>query len=165
MIVRDIPGYEGRYTVDENGNVYSLRRKKYVAHKIDKDGYHEVGLYKPESGQKWFRVHGVVLLAFVGPRPHGCHIDHIDCDIDNNNISNLRYVTPKENIHHSIAVGHHGSVRNSKAVIAIDSNGVERRFVSINEASRQMHTVSPNILACLQGRTKHACGYSWRYAE
>jgi len=165
MIAKEVPGYEGRYTVDEDGNVYSICRKRFLAHKIDKDGYHEVGLYKPENGQKWFRVHAVVLAAFVGPRPDGCHIDHIDCVITNNNLHNLRYVTPKENIHHSINEGHHNSLRLSKSIIATDCNGVEYKFASIREASRQLHTVAPNISSCLRGLTKHACGYSWRYAD
>lgn len=163
-ISKNIPGYIGRYIVDEDGNVYSIRKKKYIAHKIDKDGYHQVGLYRPEDKQKWFRVHALVLLAFVGPRPEGCHIDHIDCNIDNNNIHNLRYVTPKENIRHSINVRHHRSVYSAKPVIAIDDSGEEFRFTSINEASRQTGILAQCISGCLQKKHKTAGGYSWKYA-
>jgi len=35
---------------------------------------------------------------FVGPRPEGLVIDHIDRDRLNNIVSNLRYVTQKENM-------------------------------------------------------------------
>lgn len=46
-------------------------------------------------------IHHLVAYAFLGERPDGMHIDHIDRNPKNNNISNLRYVTPKENLYNS----------------------------------------------------------------
>ena len=43
------------------------------------------------------RVHALVMEAFVGSRPDGYLIDHIDHQRTNNRLSNLRYATRSEN--------------------------------------------------------------------
>lgn len=43
-------------------------------------------------------IHGLVAEAFLGPRPEGYQVDHKDGNRSNNHISNLEYVTAKENI-------------------------------------------------------------------
>lgn len=45
-------------------------------------------------------VHSLVAEAFLGPRPYGYDIDHIDGNKLNNNASNLRYVTHEDNMKH-----------------------------------------------------------------
>ena len=43
------------------------------------------------------KVHRLVYMTFVDEIPEGMQIDHIDGDASNNNLDNLRCVTPKEN--------------------------------------------------------------------
>lgn len=43
----------------------------------------------------------LVAKCFIGDRPDGLVIDHIDRDPLNNNVSNLRYITQKENVWNS----------------------------------------------------------------
>jgi hypothetical protein len=48
--------------------------------------------------EKTFGVAGLVLLAFVGPKPEGMVIRHFpDRNIENNCLENLSYGTPKQN--------------------------------------------------------------------
>ena len=55
------------------------------------------------KGRKVFKfVHELVLEAFVGPRPRGCQCDHINGYREDNNVENLRWVTPWENIRNPI---------------------------------------------------------------
>ncbi|NIH98089.1 hypothetical protein FHU31_005095 [Mycolicibacterium fluoranthenivorans] len=54
---------------------------------------------KSGERQRRIKVHHLVLLAFVGPRPPGLHALHCDDDPLNNHLSNLRYGTPSENQH------------------------------------------------------------------
>lgn len=42
-------------------------------------------------------VHSVVYEAFVGAIPKGMHVDHIDDNPTNNDISNLQVLTPRQN--------------------------------------------------------------------
>lgn len=55
---------------------------------------------KHENGKETYvLMHHEVMYAFVGDRPNGMLIDHLDGDTTNNNLSNLKYVTPRENNH------------------------------------------------------------------
>ena len=47
-------------------------------------------------------IHTLVAEAFIGERPKGYVIDHIDTDIYNNRADNLRYVTIKENLNNPL---------------------------------------------------------------
>ena len=58
-----------------------------------------------------FLLHRLVAEAFLGPRPPGLDIDHIDNDPANCAAANLRYVTTQDNIKKSITNGHRGKSR------------------------------------------------------
>ena len=45
----------------------------------------------------------MVAEYFIGPRPEGYVIDHIDGNYLNNKADNLRYVTQKENMNNEIS--------------------------------------------------------------
>jgi len=108
-IWKDVPGYGGLYRVSNLGRVRSLDmeivRKDGVeyTHKgrlLDLGGkngnYLRVTLCK-DGCKKYLRVHQLVLITFVGPRPdgmEGCHNDGIKT---NNKTQNLRWGTPGEN--------------------------------------------------------------------
>lgn len=107
---RPIPGYEGRYCVSDLGNVMSM---SYMGTGLPgllafskSRGYLSIDL---QTGpiKKRFVVHRLVALAFIGPRPEGQHINHIDGVKTNNAASNLEYVTPSENQKHSFKIGLH----------------------------------------------------------
>jgi vacuolar-type H+-ATPase subunit I/STV1 len=111
-IWKPIPQYEGYYEVSNLGNVKSIekivefnhwitnkRHKKLNKEKILKPnnvkGYLCVGLYKNNMG-KYFRVNRLVALAFLGQSE--LQVDHIDNDKTNNKLSNLQYLSCKENL-------------------------------------------------------------------
>jgi hypothetical protein len=83
-----------KYEIDTNGVVYNsntgnamrgttiTRKNRYVKVHLDK-----------------FRlVHVLVMGTFVGTKPAGCTIDHIDGNRYNNALSNLEYVTHSTNV-------------------------------------------------------------------
>jgi hypothetical protein len=93
--IRDFP----RYEVSNIGRIRRLKRNKmynYLKCHTSKNGYIQVCLRK-NNKKTTKNVHRLVLEAFVGPCPEGKQCDHIDRDRGNNNVTNLRWVTPKEN--------------------------------------------------------------------
>ena len=114
---RDIPGYEGLYQVSDSGRVRSLDRyieysngklvfykSKIIKQSEDKHGRMVLGLYKNKNRKNYF-VHSLVALAFIGERPKDHVVAHCDGNNKNNDLSNLRYDTVREN---SIDVFRHG---------------------------------------------------------
>lgn len=88
------------YLISNLGNVKTVngKPKKIV---YDNKGYGRVELWKNNKGRK-FRVHRLVAETFI-PNPLGKEqVNHIDGNKKNNCVSNLEWVTPKENIRHAI---------------------------------------------------------------
>jgi hypothetical protein len=114
---KSIPGYEGLYEVSDQGRVKSLLRKilRKTGHwhtvperimKHNKSGgrnrqYCSIGLSLSGEVKYWY-VHHLVLLAFRGERPTNMEVNHIDGNHANNVLSNLEYVTKRENVQHAI---------------------------------------------------------------
>lgn len=97
MIQRDIIGFEGLYQITDEGQVYSMKSKKYLKPKRDKDGYLLVNLYK--DGKQYTRkIHRLVAFAFIDNPEGKKEVNHIDYQRDNNCVSNLEWVTRKENV-------------------------------------------------------------------
>ena len=77
--------------------------ERYLTPRAVKDGngrlsYLSVG---NGTGRTWFgsgAVHHLVAEAFLGPRPDGYVVDHIDGNVKNNRAVNLRYVTTSHNL-------------------------------------------------------------------
>jgi hypothetical protein len=114
---RDVPGFRGCYRVSSRGRVHSLTRRarfkdghtqavrgKLLRPKTDRGGYRRVVLWKDGVGTTC-KVHHVVLLAFVGPRPPGTECRHLDGDPANNGWRNLAWGSHKENTADAIAHG------------------------------------------------------------
>jgi hypothetical protein len=91
----DIPDFSN-YTIDENGNVYNKRLKRFLKPSLDKDTYKIVFLVSDDK-KKLMKVHRLVALTFI-PNPNNLPlIDHIDRNKSNNNITNLRWASHCEN--------------------------------------------------------------------
>lgn len=118
-IWKDIPDYEGFYKVSSFGRVKSISRvintcygSKRVTNErimnsvIDNTGYPSVRLHKEGRG-KTIRIHRLVALVFIPNLDNKKCIDHIDTDRTNNNVSNLRWATPKENANNCLSVVKH----------------------------------------------------------
>lgn len=91
--------------VSSDGRVFSVRRDirsshlkcGYVAAPLEHSTYLSKGYKCVRLNRKTFQVHQLVAKAFIGECPEGKQVDHIDRNRLNNDVSNLRYVTPSEN--------------------------------------------------------------------
>jgi len=88
------------YEISNLGNCRKLLKTgEYITIKgsIQNSGYRYFQLQRNKKRLNYL-FHHLVMEHFVGPRPEGLVIDHIDRDRLNNIVSNLRYVTQKENM-------------------------------------------------------------------
>ena len=93
----DIIGYEGIYKIYEDGRVWSNYYNKFMKACPNNYGYYIIGLYKDKK-RKMFQLHRLLGLNFI-PNPNNLpEVDHIDRNNQNNDLSNLRWVTKEENM-------------------------------------------------------------------
>jgi hypothetical protein len=107
-MLKTIPNYTD-YLIDDTGIVYSLKHSRTLRplkQQKTKDNYWTVRLYK-DGKWKVFRVHQLVLIAFIGPCPEGMECRHLDGNKNNNNLTNLRWGTRSENQQDALRHGTH----------------------------------------------------------
>lgn len=123
------------YEVSENGEIKSLFTGKILKQSPTKDGYFSVILHL-RNGEKGFRVHRIVALAFIDNPESKPYVNHIDGNKRNNVVTNLEWVTPRENTLHAIKIGLMPPTK-CIGVIQYDLDGTKiRKFPSLSEASR-----------------------------
>jgi len=104
-IWKDIEGYPG-YQVSNMGRVKSLvkayRREEIILKgTANSTGYTLVQLYPEPCKRKSLLVHRLVMMTFQpNPAMEQLHVNHKDLNPRNNKMSNLEWVTEKENSEH-----------------------------------------------------------------
>ena len=100
-----IPQYEGLYSIDRSGNVFSHINGKILKPHPNHRGYLMVSLYKDGKSKK-STIHKLVAITYI-PNPNNLpEIDHIDTNRQNNNVENLRWCTRKENCNNPLSLKH-----------------------------------------------------------
>lgn len=103
MKYRDLIGYEGTYTISENGDVKRIRTGRIIKAQIVK-GYYNIELCQ-NGIRKRYNVHRLVALTFCENQYNKPQVNHIDGNKLNNHCSNLEWVTSKENTQHAVRIG------------------------------------------------------------
>lgn len=80
-----------RYKISSYGRVKSERG--ILKPQLDSHGYYHVIIKR-----KTMKIHRLVTLAFLGPKPKNIDVCHNDGDKSNNRLDNLRYDTRKGNL-------------------------------------------------------------------
>ena len=116
-IWRDIKNYDKKYQVSNFARVKSFHKGDVRILKPELvKGYLRVGLYKNGKTKNHF-VHSLVAQAFIPNPENKPLVNHIDGNRLNNNIANLEWCTPRENVQHALRLGLQKSgceVHNSK---------------------------------------------------
>jgi heat shock protein HspQ len=158
--MKQIEGYTG-YFVDQNGNLYSNRHKKYngIPTKLiqfNLKGYLAIKLWDENNKVKTVLSHKIIAKAFIPNPEKKPHIDHIDRNKRNNNISNLRWCTHQENMQNKDYVRH---------ILQMDKFGnVINEFKSVRDAARKLLINGGNLNECVNGNRKSAGGFLFKYA-
>lgn len=166
-MIKHIKGYEDRYTVDEDGNVFSILRKRYRKQQHDRDGYLYVGLCKDGVVSNKY-VHDLVAEAFI-PNPDSLpEVNHKDENKENNNVSNLEWCTSKYNNNYGTAIERRRQKRingaQSKTVYQYSLSGeLIKVWPSTREVERQTGWSQVLIAMACRGVIHTAKGYKWSY--
>lgn len=105
----DVPGFEGTYWVSTEGRVLSRRRHRSPGGLLTPGsdrGYPTVALQALTQPRRTKHVHRLVAQAFLGPRPAGMEVRHLNGDAGDPRLVNLRYGTRKENAQDTLLHGH-----------------------------------------------------------
>ena len=172
---KDIPEFEDFYLASSFGRIMSIApgraktRGRMLSPRNDgrKNGYLTVCLYK--GGERHYKkVHRLVASAFLRPPKDGEQINHKDGNKRNNHIENLEWVSAKENVQHSHALGlnAHRGYKYRKPIRCVETGKV---FDSAVEAADKMGlgssptTAGGNIRDAVTGRalSRRAYGYHW----
>lgn len=163
-----IKGYEGHYSINENGDVLSHKYgySKPIKRFVNNGGYEYYTLSKANK-QKAIVIHKLVATTFIGERPNNMQINHIDGNKFNNHVSNLEYISASENIKHAYKNGLMTNVykglseKNSRELIDVQT-GIF--YNSIKEASELLNINYSRLINMVSGSQKNKTNlkYAWQ---
>ena len=166
-IWKPVVGYENYYEVSSIGRVRSLPREvkfingstrklngKILKPMVSQYGYEYVMLaYNGKQTSKF--IHRIVAETFLCKSDDSSEVNHIDGDKHNNHVDNLDWVTHKQNIQHSFAIGLH-KIPPSEHMRQIGKIGNK---ISTDRASMPVLCVTDNIAFVSQRAADRYYGY------
>lgn len=145
--IKPIKGYEGLYSISEDGKVFSHIKNRFK--KTYKSNYEYVRLVK-NGIEKHKSIHRLVAENFI-PNPNNLPVvDHIDNNPFNNCVENLQWLTQKENIHKSY--GTLSQVRNFIECKLYKGNKFIKQFHSIRECCLYCQTIGLSYATMIRYR-------------
>ena len=139
-IIKPVPGYEGRYGVSDQGNVYRYLKMKDGTIKTIKRkpaivgwGYLQLDFWVKGKLSKQY-VHRLVAKAFLQKPSANMQVNHINGIKTDNRVCNLEWVTHSENISHCYNTLH----KVIKPVALIYNGRVKYVFPSGMECDRKL---------------------------
>ena len=178
-------GIYENYQVSNLGRVKSLNyhREKILKQRKGKDGYLRINFYK-NGKMKNYMVHRLVAMAFIPNISNYNCVDHRDTNKENNKLSNLTWVTHKQNMnnelsrkkmsesqkgstkmlgkHHSEETKNKLSEVNGKKVICLETGYI---FQSTREIQRQLGINNASISLCCNKKYKQTHNMTFRYLD
>ena len=159
--MRDIKGYEGLYAVTSCGRVWSYKSKIFLKPFKTKKGYLRVQLYKSGKYKKPY-VHRLVLETYCPVEAmEDLQVNHRDENKENNRLSNLEWMTAKENNNYGTRNAR-SAAAHFKAVRCLDD---KKLYPSAVEIERQTGIKRQSISKCCRGKQKTAGGLHWAFEE
>ena len=94
-----LKGFENLYKINKNGEIFSCHYQKIMEPQITTDGYYYVHLRDANKKRTKQRIHRLLALQYIENIDNKETVDHIDRNRTNNDLSNLRWCTRKEQNH------------------------------------------------------------------
>lgn len=130
------------YLISDKGNVRKKSNGKTLKASKKTNGYLQINLVTGDGRRKKEYVHRLVALTFIQNVNHHPEVNHIDGTRDNNDVSNLEWVTHEENMRKS--------PNTTKAIRVKKKTGeIVGIYSSINKACAALNLTGSNVSACL----------------
>lgn len=166
----------GMYQVSNFGRIKSLQREvwngygyytineKIIEGKNNGNGYLYVALYKNGKGKRFY-LHRLVAHIFISnPKNKPC-VDHIDTNKQNNNQTNLRWCTNKENQNNKLTKKKMSDCQNKNKIIAINNDSkTVKIFESLSQTSKYGFDKGA-VWRCCNGKQKEHLGHKFYYLK
>lgn len=156
-VLKIIPGTKG-FLADEFGNIYNPNGSKRNTY-TNGDGYVTTAVKTEDGVWTTFGVHRLVALAFLSDSitESRIFVNHRDCDVKNNNVTNLEWVTSHENNVHVVIMTNTSSY---PSVIALFNNIPKEQHCNASAAGGA-HDLTP---LQVWDSIKDNCSYDgWRF--
>jgi len=181
-IWKDVVGYEGAYMCSNKGRFKRLKDVIFVIDEKQKRQYYKTikqkmlkqfkdcnGYYVVNIDGKRMRAHRLLSKSFIPNPLNKAQVNHKDLDKSNNNINNLEWVTPKENVKHAIR---NGAFKNVKAIknavymCDLKTHKLLKKFDSVTEAYNYFgKNYQGGISQVCNGERNKTKGYWWTYEK
>jgi DNA-binding transcriptional regulator YiaG len=113
--MKDIPGYEKRYSITEDGKVWShpksgggylgyIKKGKWLKTSYSTK-YPSICLCDDNKKRKTYLIHRLVAISYLENPEKKKQINHKDGNKLNNNLNNLEWCNPIDNINHAFKTG------------------------------------------------------------
>lgn len=114
---REIPGFGGFYRAGDDGSIWTCRKRgggrsdgvsewrEIKGRPHVRSGHLDINIRKPGGRKRLWKVHQLVLWAFVGPAPEKHECRHLNGMPADNRLENLKWGTRRENVHDAIQHG------------------------------------------------------------
>ena len=160
---KEIKGFNGKYYVSVNGEIYSVPAKRILKSCVSNKGYELVCLKSPDGKRKQYTVHRLVALTFV-PNPENLPlVNHKDENKLNNKAENLEWCTYSYNNTYGEHLSKksrtlHNPSRKECWLINLESKEL-KHFDSLHEAADFLQTNSTNLANVTNGKYAQCKGW------
>ena len=171
----DIGFTNGKYSIDENGNVRRNQTGKILKDYVNNKGYRYIDL-RIEGRTKRYLVHRLVALTFISNEENYPCVNHKDCNPLNCAVDNLEWCSYSYNNQYGYDMGRKPLTKAQvkarkrpkrylyKKVFQYSFDGVlVNVFDSLTEAHNKTGFSMSSISACAVGRNTKAHGFIWKY--
>lgn len=180
-----IEGYEGLYQISNLGRLKSFHRNKTVGEilsiKNSKGWYLTIPL-RGNGVRRTVRIHQLVAETFIGEIPKGYHVHHKDGNKQNNKVTNLEIIHPKQHNLETMkqypdyckGMNEYNKYQRPRHIQQFDLEGhFIAEYANSKIASELTGVCSRNILQVADKKPfnskgsvrKQAGGYVWKFAD
>jgi len=164
--MRDVKGFEGLYKVTEDGQVWSVRKNRFLKLGIGTHGYKVAYLHK-NGEKKNALVHRLVASAYCEGKAEGLVVDHEDGNKLNNHYTNLFWKTQRDNVKNQMERGtftykeahKQARIARRKPVRVFFPDGKTKDYEASIDVCKELNLQPSKVSQVLNGKRNHHKGF------